>query len=152
MYPPVSWSNATGLPFFLPSSARRLPSPSQTSLPWYASVGISSPYEGEGGAVLTALTLLSCALLALLLNDRGKTRLYALAGIVLRGDVLCHEHPMSQILVVFDQVEDFLNLEFLSLGVGALDVFGEFVLAQDRKSTRLNSSHVEISYAVFCLK
>src|SRR5438874_4745926 len=25
-------------------------------------------------------------------------------------------------------------------------------LARDRKSTRLNSSHVEISYAVFCLK
>src|SRR3970040_363660 len=31
------------------------------------------------------------------------------------------------------------------LGVGC-------VHAQDRKSTRLNSSHVEISYAVFCLK
>src|SRR5438874_4120259 len=26
------------------------------------------------------------------------------------------------------------------------------VKKQDRKSTRLNSSHVEISYAVFCLK
>src|SRR5690349_22994108 len=26
------------------------------------------------------------------------------------------------------------------------------VAAEDRKSTRLNSSHVEISYAVFCLK
>src|SRR5690606_40507217 len=26
------------------------------------------------------------------------------------------------------------------------------VLAKDRKSTRLNSSHVKISYAVFCLK
>src|SRR5690606_41580334 len=25
-------------------------------------------------------------------------------------------------------------------------------LAEDRKSTRLNSSHVKISYAVFCLK
>src|SRR5436309_4822704 len=25
-------------------------------------------------------------------------------------------------------------------------------IAQDRKSTRLNSSHVKISYAVFCLK
>src|SRR5690349_23411524 len=25
-------------------------------------------------------------------------------------------------------------------------------IAEDRKSTRLNSSHVEISYAVFCLK
>src|SRR5690348_17652920 len=29
--------------------------------------------------------------------------------------------------------------------------FGEF-LYQDRKSTRLNSSHPSISYAVFCLK
>src|SRR5439155_18194474 len=28
----------------------------------------------------------------------------------------------------------------------------EHVSAQDRKSTRLNSSHVAISYAVFCLK
>src|SRR5690349_22791743 len=28
----------------------------------------------------------------------------------------------------------------------------ELVLDVDRKSTRLNSSHVEISYAVFCLK
>src|SRR3989442_10680194 len=26
------------------------------------------------------------------------------------------------------------------------------ILAKDRKSTRLNSSHVRISYAVFCLK
>src|SRR5699024_12730612 len=26
------------------------------------------------------------------------------------------------------------------------------VIAEDRKSTRLNSSHVSISYAVFCLK
>src|SRR5690606_40962397 len=26
------------------------------------------------------------------------------------------------------------------------------MLSQDRKSTRLNSSHVKISYAVFCLK
>src|SRR5690554_7045496 len=29
---------------------------------------------------------------------------------------------------------------------------GLFVLILDRKSTRLNSSHVRISYAVFCLK
>src|SRR5688500_14933399 len=35
------------------------------------------------------------------------------------------------------------------------DVYGEykqFVYARDRKSTRLNSSHLVISYAVFCLK
>src|SRR5438874_8993700 len=38
---------------------------------------------------------------------------------------------------------------------GPGDAFGELALLdleQDRKSTRLNSSHVEISYAVFCLK
>src|SRR5690349_22455043 len=29
---------------------------------------------------------------------------------------------------------------------------GGMVQRKDRKSTRLNSSHVEISYAVFCLK
>src|SRR5436309_8924691 len=29
---------------------------------------------------------------------------------------------------------------------------GSGALPQDRKSTRLNSSHVKISYAVFCLK
>src|SRR5438874_5249187 len=34
-----------------------------------------------------------------------------------------------------------------------LDLFYFDLLAlRDRKSTRLNSSHVEISYAVFCLK
>src|SRR3712207_9020442 len=29
---------------------------------------------------------------------------------------------------------------------------GRWVVRQDRKSTRLNSSHANISYAVFCLK
>src|SRR5688572_32346383 len=29
---------------------------------------------------------------------------------------------------------------------------GNFAVAKDRKSTRLNSSHSQISYAVFCLK
>src|ERR1039457_7575408 len=30
------------------------------------------------------------------------------------------------------------------------DILGRFVVATDRKSTRLNSSHLVISYAVFC--
>src|SRR5690349_23060463 len=33
-----------------------------------------------------------------------------------------------------------------------VDIEGSVLLVSDRKSTRLNSSHVEISYAVFCLK
>src|SRR5690606_41507346 len=51
-----------------------------------------------------------------------------------------------------------LDLEHAN-GVGAADhVPGRLVVGrdvgqrQDRKSTRLNSSHVKISYAVFCLK
>src|SRR2546426_7327642 len=42
---------------------------------------------------------------------------------------------------------------FQSVGSGALDVVRRtFMKARDRKSTRLNSSHLVISYAVFCLK
>src|SRR3712207_8228726 len=41
-------------------------------------------------------------------------------------------------------------------GAGRFEVFrrivGNNAVAEDRKSTRLNSSHANISYAVFCLK
>src|SRR5687768_18064828 len=40
----------------------------------------------------------------------------------------------------------------VSVAVGDFDGDGLLDLAQDRKSTRLNSSHGYISYAVFCLK
>src|SRR5256885_9623699 len=40
----------------------------------------------------------------------------------------------------------------LLLGHAVLLDFQEVVLGPDRKSTRLNSSHLVISYAVFCLK
>src|SRR5256885_5411974 len=39
------------------------------------------------------------------------------------------------------------NLGFVGLGV-----MGSEMVNRDRKSTRLNSSHLVISYAVFCLK
>src|SRR5690349_23376055 len=48
----------------------------------------------------------------------------------------------------------FFHGSFRRISPGSLR-FSEPVLSdrcQDRKSTRLNSSHVEISYAVFCLK
>src|SRR5438874_7567525 len=39
------------------------------------------------------------------------------------------------------------------VGTSTRDLFASwFPRVLDRKSTRLNSSHVEISYAVFCLK
>src|SRR5438067_1928092 len=45
----------------------------------------------------------------------------------------------------------------MTIALGLLFLFGQWMAwkqlaAKDRKSTRLNSSHVSISYAVFCLK
>src|SRR5690625_5848072 len=46
--------------------------------------------------------------------------------------------------------ETVLRLAEVSNIVGIKEATGDMV--RDRKSTRLNSSHVAISYAVFCLK
>src|SRR5690349_23501697 len=43
------------------------------------------------------------------------------------------------------------NIDKLRSGLAAQGL-GNTEIQRDRKSTRLNSSHVEISYAVFCLK
>src|SRR3712207_8717441 len=40
----------------------------------------------------------------------------------------------------------------VTLALGKLAAAGDVVRRGDRKSTRLNSSHANISYAVFCLK
>src|SRR5690606_39606508 len=40
---------------------------------------------------------------------------------------------------------------YMDIPVDQAHVQGNLVTAPDRKSTRLNSSHVKISYAVFCL-
>src|SRR3712207_7600392 len=67
--------------------------------------------------------------------------------------------PADQLVLVDDELEDVVEVaadlgerlpQLLGLGDGA----GEAVEqeARDRKSTRLNSSHANISYAVFCLK
>src|SRR5690606_42006832 len=43
-------------------------------------------------------------------------------------------------------------LHELGVGLGQRQLEVVHQLVEDRKSTRLNSSHVKISYAVFCLK
>src|SRR3712207_7768519 len=40
----------------------------------------------------------------------------------------------------------------VATGLGINAIVAVFAATQDRKSTRLNSSHANISYAVFCLK
>src|SRR3712207_8034766 len=58
-----------------------------------------------------------------------------------------NEDAAARVALRFDAQE----LEHLLRGFG-IEVSGRLVGEQDRKSTRLNSSHANISYAVFCLK
>src|SRR5256885_10093821 len=51
----------------------------------------------------------------------------------------------------FESMEDF-SPAAIARRVGALNSLLEARTQLDRKSTRLNSSHLVISYAVFCLK
>src|SRR5437867_10445154 len=52
-----------------------------------------------------------------------------------------HQRGKGEILTSFDNLGDTIDRDYLILK-----------LVRDRKSTRLNSSHRTISYAVFCLK
>ena len=75
-------------------------------------------------------------------NDTATTEIYTLS----LHDAL----PISAIINGTDE----LLAELREMGVGVYATGGETadVGDLDRKSTRLNSSHVKISYAVFCLK
>src|SRR5699024_11914733 len=57
---------------------------------------------------------------------------------------ICAQNPQSLDLSGVDALDDLV--------VGDGRFLCQHLLRQDRKSTRLNSSHVSISYAVFCLK
>src|SRR3712207_8794355 len=59
----------------------------------------------------------------------------------------------AEVLKELDHVHAAL-LQDRTLGQidGVIGQFRQLLLNRDRKSTRLNSSHANISYAVFCLK
>src|SRR3712207_6865693 len=63
----------------------------------------------------------------------------------MRGRSVIERLDQEAELLVGVRAPDPERLEDRALDVGPVD-------AEDRKSTRLNSSHANISYAVFCLK
>src|SRR2546430_5930068 len=67
-------------------------------------------------------------------NDTATTEIYTLS--------------LHDALPICDLVAEKLNLGYLN----SLILFAGIISVIDRKSTRLNSSHSQISYAVFCLK
>src|SRR2546429_6126669 len=63
---------------------------------------------------------------------------------------LCARHKV-QVEVAAEVERMMTNVNLVAAGVG-LSIVPASVRGADRKSTRLNSSHGYISYAVFCLK
>src|SRR3712207_9362321 len=85
----------------------------------------------------------------LFINDTATTAIYTLT----LHDAL----PISRIEAPSQGVLDNVAASFRAAGIRRLQVHGHSDRAgsarsnEDRKSTRLNSSHANISYAVFCL-
>src|SRR2546429_2256718 len=73
-------------------------------------------------------------------------RSYLLSAVVLRNAFLSLFHRESSKFVFFRFVGGLFRSHIMLLSAAAGDK------PLDRKSTRLNSSHGYISYAVFCLK
>src|SRR2546430_3558677 len=80
-------------------------------------------------------------------SAQGKSQFLNRRGACL-ADVVAADRNGVELGSVFDA--EFKGVDDQPHGrLGRVDVF---LLREDRKSTRLNSSHSQISYAVFCLK
>src|SRR3712207_8284217 len=76
-------------------------------------------------------------------SSGGQKQLLAIAGVLV----------MRPARIVFDEpttLLDLVNARRVAELIAGLEQ--QVVVVTDRKSTRLNSSHANISYAVFCLK
>src|SRR3712207_7925755 len=87
-------------------------------------------------------------------NDTATTEIYTLSlhdalPISFRLNVLA-DIRRGEMRNKFDEQLQELNDEMIEMGEKIIDSITRAV--KDRKSTRLNSSHANISYAVFCLK
>src|SRR5699024_12464437 len=69
-----------------------------------------------------------------------------------RSSDLIYLHAIDMEALILFSDNFFCMVHNVSFNSLMKAVHNSVVLVQDRKSTRLNSSHVSISYAVFCLK
>src|SRR3712207_7016753 len=89
-------------------------------------------------------------------NDTATTEIYTLSlhdalpisavAVVAGGIAFGFDDIRTPVGITLGQGEGMLRL------AGMLGYLAVHLLVVDRKSTRLNSSHANISYAVFCLK
>src|SRR5699024_11560531 len=90
------------------------------------------------------------------IRDRNVTGVQTCALPILHFATAGSTHSLSAITIIQNFLYAFggiLGAFSLSFNIlAARSFYQEKQRFQDRKSTRLNSSHVSISYAVFCLK
>src|SRR5438270_6602100 len=83
-------------------------------------------------------------------------RLFRARIVILTGEITQRvaANVTAQLLALAGESSDDITVFINSQGghVEAGDTIHDLVRFLDRKSTRLNSSHSQISYAVFCLK
>src|SRR6266496_3872817 len=84
----------------------------------------------------------------------GKTTVAAALAVALaeggRRTLLVEVEGRQALAQLFDVAALPYEERHLATAEGGGEVVGLAIDPEDRKSTRLNSSHVEISYAVFC--
>src|SRR3989454_4063773 len=107
--------------------------------------------------VIAILSILAGLLIPTVLYGKFKGRVttctnnyrqFTLAAAIYAGDDSKGRLPSFQLPTESSQLVNFRNLDPWLIGLPMLKAME----TQDRKSTRLNSSHLVISYAVFCLK
>src|SRR3712207_7206332 len=91
---------------------------------------------------------------SLFFNDTATTEIYTLSlhdalPILNKSSTSCRGSPVSSPSGINDSP---LRRTFSTSARGTSTVWAPSYRVIDRKSTRLNSSHANISYAVFCLK
>src|SRR5688572_33203228 len=97
---------------------------------------------------MTLLLSISFTLLLFFFNDTATTEIYTLS---LHDALPISTDTLKQLGDVKTPVF-YMNYNLNPQTTPWRDAIGNTVKYLDRKSTRLNSSHSQISYAVFCLK
>src|SRR5699024_12440010 len=82
----------------------------------------------------------------------GATPAVTVLGVVVNPlDGLDPLHHLVPVIRLYPQPCRCTKVDIQGMAVALIGQDSVVLLHQDRKSTRLNSSHVSISYAVFCL-
>src|SRR5438034_7231145 len=109
---------------------------------------IVATFGGQPDRSYSRLTAQAAAMLAAERDERGKTPVL----VIDEAHLLRYEQLETIRMLTNHNLDADSPLACLLIGQPTLRRTMKLAVLADRKSTRLNSSHTVISYAVFCLK